>query len=370
MAVQLAHVVLQNDQNNTEAQDVLVLAPIKSNNQRFLNDARIRIKSATANNPINEKLLLSEISKVASEEVNLSETAEVNLSEIAIPVLEAYCQTPKGSSSVEAIVTLADLYRIIEEMDTAKQWIEKAEGIDPSNQIVVHARFLWLVAMKQFSELSDISSVYLSATKQDSKTLMNAASILIGLDSLALKKEGIKLYDHAATLSTSTTSTTERMNVASTLYQTGNFERAENIYRELLGQYPNHIRILNDLAWILQEHYKKYNEALELTNRGLSISPNNLNLLDTRGTILLNLPDRLPDARDDFQKLAKLLPTSSPQRAKELLQLGRICEKLNDLEQAKRHLQQAIEIEQAVDVKIFTLNEMSEIKRILQRSEP
>jgi Tfp pilus assembly protein PilF len=155
-----------------------------------------------------------------------------------------------------------------------------------------------------------------------------------------------------------------RFGLASSLYQTGDVERAKKIYAELLKQYPNNVQVLNDFAWILQEHDHSYTAALELANKGLNLAPNDLHLLDTRGTILLNLPDRLADARKDFEKLVEVSLPDPPRRAKALLQLGRICAKLNDLAQAKQHLKAALEIDQKLDV--FTTDERSEITKILQ----
>jgi len=247
-------------------------------------------------------------------------------------------------------------------MDQAKQRIEQAERVDPNNQVVIHARFIWLVAQNRFEELAEISSAYLSAKEQNPTTLVRAASVLAALDSMTLKKEGLKLFEHAVTLSP--TSKDARLGLAFTLYQTGNAERAERIYKELLEQYPNNIQILNDLAWILQEHYQRYAAALELVNRGLILAPDELHLLDTRGTILSNMADRLADARNDFKRLVELSPPDTRQQAKALLQLGRICAKLNDLVQAKQHLQNALEIDRKIDV--FTPDERSEITRIVQ----
>ena len=360
MAVQLVRAVLQNDPNNAEARDVLSLAAMRSKSPDLIEEAATLIESASADNPINEKQLLYEASVLAAEDVNQPE--------IAIPLLEAYCKTKKGSGSIDAIVILADLYRLSGDMDTAKQWIEQAERVSPNNQVVVHARVLWLVAQKRFEELADISSAYISTKEQNPQILMNAASILIGFDSMALKKEGSKLYEHIETISPE--SITELLNVATTFYQKGDAEQAEKMYRELLEQYPDNIRILNDLAWILQEHYHRYTDALELANKGLSIAPTNLNLLDTRGTILSNLPGRLAEAKKDFEKLVSASPPNTPQRAKKLLQLGRICVKLNDLEQARQHLEKALEIDKKIDVDVFTPDELSEITSILQRSGP
>jgi len=355
MAAELAHLVLQKDPNNTEARDVLVAAALSSRDRSLLEEARMLTESSAGSDPRDEKLLLSRARVLVSME----------LPQNAIPELKNYCQTKEGSSSVAAIVTLADLYRLTGDMDQAEQWIEQAERVDPNNQVVIHARFLLLVAQNRFDELAEISSAYLSAKEQNPTILVRAASVLAASDSMTLKKEGLKLFEYAATLSP--TSKNVRLDLASTLYQTGNAERAEKIYQELLEQYPNDIRILNDLAWILQEHYHRYAAALELANRGLSLSPNELHLLDTRGTILSNLADRLSDARNDFERLVELSPSNTRQRAKALLQMGRICAKLNDLVQAEQHLNSALEIDRKLNV--FTTDERSEITRIIQRSE-
>jgi tetratricopeptide (TPR) repeat protein len=152
--------------------------------------------------------------------------------------------------------------------------------------------------------------------------------------------------------------------LASTLYQTGDAERAKEIYQELLKQHPNDIRVLNDMAWVLQEHDRSYDAALEMANKGLSLAPDDLHLLDTRGTILASMADRLADARSDFRKLVELSPPDSDRKAKALLQLGRVCAKLNDATEAGQRLQEAMTIDRKINV--FTPDERSEITRIVQ----
>jgi len=126
------------------------------------------------------------------------------------------------------------------------------------------------------------------------------------------------------------------------------------------------VRVLNDLAWILQEHDKDYEAALELANKGLRVAPEDLHLLDTRGVILSKMIGRLTDAKTDFEDLVRLSPSDSVRRAKALLQLGRICAKLNDLEEARKHLEKALEIDQ--EISVFTAEERSEIASIVQQS--
>jgi len=160
------------------------------------------------------------------------------------------------------------------------------------------------------------------------------------------------------------TSLDARLGLASGLYQTGDAEGAQKTYRQLLQQYPDDTRVLNDLAWVLQEHDQQYAEALDLANKGLRLAPGDLHLLDTRGTILSNMPDRLPDAKRDFDELQRQSPVGSSRQAKALLQLGRICAKLNDLTQARQYLENAMLIDQKNQV--FTPDERSEIARILE----
>ena len=155
-----------------------------------------------------------------------------------------------------------------------------------------------------------------------------------------------------------------RLGLASGLYQTGDADGAKKIYRQLLEQHPDDARVLNDLAWILQEHDQQYTEALALADKGLRLAPKDLHLLDTRGTILLNLPDRLADAKSNFEASLRLSSSSPRREAKALLQLGRTCAKLNDLAQAKQYLENAMDIDKKVQV--LTPDERSEIARIIQ----
>ena len=354
MAGQLAHLVLQKDPNNIESRDVLVAAALSSKDRNLLEEARTLLESAIGRDSKDEKLLISRARVLAAMEIPQN----------AIPELEAYCQSKEGSSSINAIVTLADLYRLSGDMEQADQRIKQAEQINPNNLTVIHARFVWLLTQNRLEELEGISAVYISAKEQNPTTFIRAASALVSLDSMTLKKEGLKLYEHVVTLSP--TSKDARLGLAFSLYQTGNAERAENIYQELLKLYPNDVQILNDLAWILQEHYHRYPAALELANRALRIKPDDLYVLDTRGTILSNMPDRLAEARKDFERIVELSSPDTRQMAKALLQLGRVCVRLNDVDQAKQHLKEALEIDQKINV--FTPEERTEISR-LQRIE-
>ncbi len=356
MATKLATEALSLDPRNTEALNVMVDGALISRDRNLLEQARTVLDSALAREPANEERLIQRSHVLAG----------LGLPKEAVPSLEAYCKTKEGSASIVALVTLADMYRLSGDAEQAKGRIEQAERVDRGNTAVVHARFLWLVAQKRFDELTNISSAYVSAKPQDPATVLKAASALLSLDRKDLKQQAVKLFEYATTLAPA--SADAQLGLASSVYQTADVERAKTIYRQLLERYPNEIRALNDLAWILQEHDKQYAEALELADRGLRLAPNDRNLLDTRGTIRSNMPDRLADARTDFETLVGL-PVADPRlRAKPLLQLGRVCVKLNDMAAAKRHCDEALKIDK--EANIFTPAERSEISNILQLKDP
>jgi tetratricopeptide (TPR) repeat protein len=215
------------------------------------------------------------------------------------------------------------------------------------------------IAVGKVSEARRCLDEYLDIVRPQQGT-GESATRLARLKALVARAEG-KPY---VVITLSPTSVKARLNLASTLYQTGNVERAEQTYRQLLSQDPTNILALNDLAWILQAHDHDYAAALELVNTGLRLARDEAHLLDTRGTILANMPDRLAEARNDFQRLAELSPSDTRQQAKALLQLGRICARLNDLVQARQHLQRALDIDRKINV--FTADERSEIAGIIQ----
>jgi len=104
-----------------------------------------------------------------------------------------------------------------------------------------------------------------------------------------------------------------------------------------------------------------------LAKKGLGVASDKkdiLHLLDTEGTILSNMPDRLESARLDFTRLVDMSPDDTPQKAKAFLKLGRVCIKLDDLENAKQHMKDALEIDKKINV--LTPDERSEITRTLQ----
>jgi predicted Zn-dependent protease len=386
MATQLANLALGIDPNNAQARDLIATAALRTADRALLQQALGLQEKALAGGPANGPLLL----RRAQVLVALKEPQK------AIPELEVYCGTQNGRRDVTALVMLVDLYRITGNTEKAGQTIDRAYAVDPNSQPVMHARLLCLVAEKRYDELEGMGSAYLATQAQDAAMILNAGFALLSCDSPGPKKEAVPLFERVTELSPGTIDArvglasslyhagqTERAEairqeiwnqcrhdagvcvaVASRMYQTGYAEGAEKTYRAVLQENPNDVRSLNDLAWVLQEHYQRYDEALALADRGLAVAPDDLHLLDTQATILSNLPDRLADAKRAFERQVELSPANTQRQAQALLKLGRLCAKLGDLAEARQHVKKALAIDESINV--FTAAERSEIAGILE----
>ncbi|MEJ2648348.1 MAG: tetratricopeptide repeat protein [Sedimentisphaerales bacterium] len=347
LAVELSRTVLSQDISNAAAMEVA----LQSKDQSLLAEARKMTETALNANPEDERLLLSR----AKILVALGKPQE------AVAKLESYSKTDAGSRSISVLVELAELYRSTGDMNKAEDYIEQAEQIEPDNLSVIHARFVWLVAQRRYDELGKVTSAYLSAKEQNSAILVSDASVLTTLGSKELTNDALKLFEKAASLSPGMLDA--QFGLASCLYRTGNIERAIQVYKQLNKEHPDNTRVINDLAWIIQQQNQDYQAALDLVNRGLKLAPDDVHMLDTRGTILLKM-NRLTESRNDFERLLELTPSNKQKEARTLLQLGKICSQLKDSVNAQNYLNKALEIDKKINV--LTERERSEIEILLK----
>jgi tetratricopeptide (TPR) repeat protein len=362
-AAKFARQALQRDPNSLDAIDVFSQASLSNQGQSLQGEARTLLDAAVRRMPSNARLLM----------LRAQFHTSLNQPQAAVPELEVYCRTSEGSNDIPAQVTLADLYRAMGDMAKADEVIKQLEQSHRDELVVVHARFLWLVVQKRFEDLKQIGSAYVHARNQDLGTFLRAGGMLVSFEPPELKAEGIKLLEHAVSLWPA--SADARLTLASAQYQMGDAAGAEKTYRELLRLRPDETRAMNDLAWILQERFQRYEEALKLANQGLAVgaktsgvgSPN-VFLLDTKGTILQKMDGRLPEARKTFEEILRALAISRwpdlRREARTNLRLGEICIKLKDATAARKYLDGALAIDRKDNV--LTPQEREEIGRLLE----
>jgi cellulose synthase operon protein C len=353
VAADLALRVLRQDIKNTAAFALGLEASTKDNNISCLKEMLGFFYTGIEHDLKNSDLWIARARILAA----LSRTAE------AILELEAYCQVEQGSEDISALTVLADLYQRTGDLQKSNEHIQRAEQLAPRHQAVVHARLMWLIAQNRLEELLQISSTYIGTEEEKLARVLSAARALMMLDVEACKAEAVKLFRHARSLAPM--SSDACLGLASSLCRTGDPRGAIRIYEEWLDRQPNNPRALNDLAWILQEQFQRYDEALELINSALDIEPADVYLLDTRGMILMKLEGRLEEARRDFEKIQRLTGAGQPGQASNLLKLGRVCFKLNDFGQARQHLERALALDQGL--KLLTQEQDQEIAGMLGR---
>jgi cellulose synthase operon protein C len=158
---------------------------------------------------------------------------------------------------------------------------------------------------------------------------------------------------------------TDAMHILALISQsTGRFEQAASLYNRLLQIDPNNSVAINNLAWIMCEHQQKYQEALELAQRGLEESPDYIDLVDTRGMAYFRLGD-LEKARRDFSQCVKLYPPQTPALAGSYFHLGRTLARLAQEDvslknEALKNLKQALDL----NTKVQGLNPQEEVEAL------
>jgi len=354
MAAELARMALRLQPDSTQARDMFVDIALAAKDRKLLDEAKGVTAKAIESKPTDGQLQLAQTRILAA----------MGMTGTAITKLEAYCATDEGKKSVVTLLALSELYRAGGEMAKSSQRIDQAAKLQPKSPDVIRARLAWLATAGKFDEITKRISAYLAEEKPNRGVILAAAGMLASSEASADRKEALKLYERLAAAAPNVLEV--QLGLASTAYQTGDAERARKILRGVLAKDkdPNNVRAMNDLAWILADRFLQYKEALKLADKGLALAPGNLNLLDTRGMILSNLPGRLTDAKTDFEALAKSVAAGSPRQAKALLQLGRVCVKLTNLVEAKQHFTKAAEIDRKHS--IFSAKERSEIENILR----
>lgn len=142
-------------------------------------------------------------------------------------------------------------------------------------------------------------------------------------------------------------------------------EQAVKMYERTLALDPTQGYAANNLAWILCQHLKKPEKALELANKTLQIAPNYADLWDTRGVIYITLGD-FQKAVGDFQQSTALyakMPQARPEMTASTFRLGKCYAKLNKAKEAREELLKAKELYQKLGG--LTPQEVTELDSIL-----
>jgi len=351
-AAGLARQVLKGSPGNTDAIAVVTSIAIRSKKPEAMSEALALARQAASANPRDYRLPLAAAAILRAMEKPADAVSE----------LERYTKTPAGKNSIPVLLTLAEISRTAGQTDDWNRWILKAKTAAPKHRAVLIETMRGLAAQNKHDQIISQMAAYRQGKQVNSSVLQAGAVILLTSESPACRAEAIKLYERA--MAETPESIPMRLNLALAVNKTGDLDRAENIYREILKTQPDNAMALNGLAWMLATNRKDYKAALPLIDKAAKLAPNSSHVHDTRGVILSNLPGRMGDARKDFEKCVELTAPDSARRAKALLQSGRTCNKLKDHTAARKHLEDALAID--AKNKVLTDQQRREIADILK----
>jgi len=351
LARELARMVLSEDPENAHARNLLVELALASADPEALADAEKSVQRALGRNPDNARLQVA----------NAMVLAALGKTDLAIESLQAFVKSKAGSTSAEAALHLARLYRREGDFDQAENYLQLARELAPDSTGVLSEQFVLLGARRQYDRVNALIQQYIATNPDQPGPILTAGSVLAAANQPKRLQQARDLFLYVT--QTWPKSIAAQLKLAMAEYYTGRVDRAEQIYRSVLKAQPDNVQALNDLAWILAQARRQYRQALELANRGVALDPRNVHLRDTRATILAQLPGRQHEALLDYEQCVQLSPPGSAERAGALLKLARFYAGLARTNGARQCLLQALQIDQRRHV--LTAEQRREINALL-----
>jgi tetratricopeptide (TPR) repeat protein len=230
---------------------------------------------------------------------------------------------------------------------------------DDPTPLLAHAQLL--KDDKLWSQLSQMVSNWCQNHPEDTHTPFTIANDLALTESSQAKKTAEDLLRRI--LDRHPNSLPAMNTLAMLLQRTGRPAESATLYQRILTLQPDNLIAINNLAWILCEEQGKYQQALELAQRGLRTAPNYIDLIDTRGVAYYKL-GQYDKAIADFTRCLKLYPGGTPAAVASYLHLGKASVRLGQKDRAVESLKKALEL----DIKIGSLSptDVAETRRLLE----
>jgi len=197
---------------------------------------------------------------------------------------------------------------------------------------------------------------------QDAATPLSIAAYLVTTDNSRARE--IAEAALRMTLQNNPNSQEAMVNLGILLYTTGRPAEAVQFYQRALQLAPENLVALNNLAWILCEEQREYQQALALAEKGLKIAPQYIDLLDTRGIIHYRL-GQLEKAIADFTKCLELYLDIATAKAASRFHLARAFAKNGQPTKALEQLTRALDLHKQIGG--LSPADLAEAQRLLEQ---
>ena len=159
-------------------------------------------------------------------------------------------------------------------------------------------------------------------------------------------------------------STEAMTNLAILLDTIGRPDESVLLYQRVLQLEPDNLIVINNLAWMMCEEQDKFQQALELAQRGLKMAPDYIDLIDTRGVAYYRLGE-FDKAVVDFTTCIELYPNETPASVTSRFHLARAFAGLGQRNKAVEHLTKVLELDSRIGGLLTT--DLAEAQRLLKQ---
>ena len=287
----------------------------------------------------------------------------------AVNILKAQLVSRAGTPEGRRInIALAvALYKNGNKADAQKEFdsLSQSEPNDPGPLL---AQILLLKDDQLWSELSLKVADWRQKYPEDSRTPIIIARYLVTTGDSQAKKTA---EDILRIMLKNDSDSIETMTALAILLQTiGRSDESVPLYQQTLQLEPDNLIVINNLAWIMCEEQGKFQEALELAQRGLKMDPDYIDLIDTRGVAYYRLGE-FDKAVEDFTTCIELYPDGTLAAISSRFHLARAFAKLRQKDKAVEHLNQALDLNRALDpdnrIGALSDTDLAEAQRLLKQ---
>jgi tetratricopeptide (TPR) repeat protein len=264
---------------------------------------------------------------------------------LAVPTLRPLWEQYPNDIEIERRLAVA-LYGSGDK-NKGRSIIEARMKAEPNNPVPPATLAALLASDGRWTDVAEQVTNWLSKHPDDGFVVSSAARSLTAQGNPEAVKVAESLLTAAVERSPKSISALSAL--AMLVQSRGRNAQAAAMSRKVLELDPNNIIALNNLAWILCEEDKQYQEALELADRGLKVAPNYADLLDTRGVVLYRL-GQFDKAAADFAQCVELYPANARPLVSAYFHLARAYARMGRTAEAQQYLKQTMDLhERATD---------------------
>lgn len=320
------------------------------------------------NNPINKPLLLLKASVEAGQSPALAIPTlkglldmDPNNLEVAVNLANAYVEAKEPEKAVTLLreqlnmcgdtasrqrcnAALAVALFRDGKKDEAEKILTSLSELNPDDNRVLFVQISLLREKGQYADILSKAREWFERHPQDVRTPVAVAEGLMAAgdgnkDAIETAEKILRMV-----IAKMPDNTMAIQSLAIVLQIAGRNSEAASLNQRLIEIDPSNVVAMNNLAWVLCEEQGKYQETIELADKGLKIAPQYVDLMDTRGVAYYRL-GKYDKAIEDFTACLKLYPVGASGRISSYFHLARAFAAAGEKTKAVEYLNETLNIQ-------------------------